>query len=124
MSRLFAGTISPRHLAIAAHTNAQKAGPRAWGRIGFRPRQPSGGDLLDTVWDGFAAQSKAYSRVRPKPPVITPAWFGGFVALSSGTTRSRGECGVVEVCGAEGDRTPDLMTASHALSQLSYGPVG
>ena len=25
--------------------------------------------------------------------------------------------------GAEGDRTPDLMTASHALSQLSYGPV-
>ena len=22
--------------------------------------------------------------------------------------------------GAEGDRTPDLMTASHALSQLSY----
>ena len=26
--------------------------------------------------------------------------------------------------GAEGDRTPDLMTASHALSQLSYGPLG
>ena len=24
--------------------------------------------------------------------------------------------------GAEGDRTPDLVTASHALSQLSYGP--
>ncbi len=28
----------------------------------------------------------------------------------------------VSVCGAMGDRTPDLMTASHALSQLSYGP--
>ena len=25
--------------------------------------------------------------------------------------------------GAKGDRTPDLMTASHALSQLSYGPT-
>jgi hypothetical protein len=25
--------------------------------------------------------------------------------------------------GAEGDRTPDLMTASHALSQLSYSPL-
>jgi hypothetical protein len=24
--------------------------------------------------------------------------------------------------GAEGARTPDLMTASHALSQLSYSP--
>ena len=29
----------------------------------------------------------------------------------------------VSVGGAEGDRTPDLMTASHALSQLSYGPI-
>ena len=28
-----------------------------------------------------------------------------------------------DIGGAEGDRTPDLMTASHALSQLSYGPV-
>jgi hypothetical protein len=25
--------------------------------------------------------------------------------------------------GAEGDRTPDLMVANHALSQLSYSPV-
>ena len=25
--------------------------------------------------------------------------------------------------GAKGDRTPDLMAASHALSQLSYGPT-
>ena len=29
----------------------------------------------------------------------------------------------IEDGGAEGDRTPDLMTASHALSQLSYGPI-
>src|SRR5207249_7090901 len=26
--------------------------------------------------------------------------------------------------GAEGDRTPDLMSAIHALSQLSYSPIG
>src|SRR6266850_3508484 len=26
-------------------------------------------------------------------------------------------------CGAEGDRTPDLMSAIHALSQLSYSPI-
>src|SRR5216684_1747140 len=30
---------------------------------------------------------------------------------------------IADIGGAEGDRTPDLMTASHALSQLSYGPV-
>ena len=28
----------------------------------------------------------------------------------------------VNIGGAEGDRTPDLMNAIHALSQLSYGP--
>ena len=26
-------------------------------------------------------------------------------------------------CGAEGDRTPDLVSAIHALSQLSYSPL-
>ena len=26
--------------------------------------------------------------------------------------------------GAEGDRTPDLVNAIHALSQLSYSPMG
>ena len=28
-----------------------------------------------------------------------------------------------QIGGAEGDRTPDLLTASQALSQLSYGPL-
>ncbi len=27
------------------------------------------------------------------------------------------------LCGGEGDRTPDLVNAIHALSQLSYAPV-
>ena len=37
----------------------------------------------------------------------------------------RGSDGVFEKSfgGAKGDRTPDLMAASHALSQLSYGPT-
>ena len=30
---------------------------------------------------------------------------------------------VAFIGGAEGDRTPDLMTASHALSHLSYSPL-
>ena len=30
---------------------------------------------------------------------------------------------LLKIGGVEGDRTPDLMTASHALSQLSYDPV-
>jgi hypothetical protein len=28
-----------------------------------------------------------------------------------------------DFCGAEGDRTPDLVNAIHALSQLSYSPL-
>ena len=27
------------------------------------------------------------------------------------------------LCGDEGDRTPDLMNAIHALSHLSYAPI-
>ena len=27
------------------------------------------------------------------------------------------------MCGAEGDRTPDLVVANDALSQLSYSPI-
>ena len=34
-----------------------------------------------------------------------------------------GSLAELEFGGAEGDRTPDLMNAIHALSQLSYGPV-
>ena len=45
--------------------------------------------------------------IKPKP-VKAFRTLTGFFGLNSG--------------GAEGDRTPDLMTASHALSQLSYSP--
>ncbi len=34
-----------------------------------------------------------------------------------------GTIGIMIRGGAEGDRTPDLMAASHALSQLSYSPT-
>lgn len=34
-----------------------------------------------------------------------------------------GSRGYIGKCGAEGDRTPDLMNAIHALSQLSYNPM-
>jgi hypothetical protein len=29
----------------------------------------------------------------------------------------------LDIGGAKGDRTPDLIAASDALSQLSYGPI-
>jgi hypothetical protein len=32
-------------------------------------------------------------------------------------------CNARRACGAAGDRTPDLMSAIHALSQLSYSPM-
>ena len=32
--------------------------------------------------------------------------------------------GAFRIGGAEGDRTPDLLNAIQALSQLSYGPEG
>ena len=52
--------------------------------------------------------------------------FGSETAQSHFRSRGLVAGGFLEeekLGGAEGDRTPDLMTASHALSQLSYGPV-
>jgi hypothetical protein len=52
------------------------------------------------------------------------------IEVTETNARVMGVIGVAEflrefdcIGGAEGDRTPDLMTASHALSQLSYGPM-
>ena len=40
--------------------------------------------------------------------------------LKNGLPRSANP--LISLDGAAGDRTPDLMTASHALSHLSYSP--
>ena len=41
--------------------------------------------------------------------------------MKKGLRKSEGLC--IHDGGDEGDRTPDLLTASQALSQLSYAPV-
>ena len=45
----------------------------------------------------------------------------GILARKKGLQKSEGLC--IHDGGDEGDRTPDLLTASQALSQLSYAPV-
>ena len=49
---------------------------------------------------------------------VCGAWFFG---MKNGLRNSEGLC--IHDGGDEGDRTPDLLTASQALSQLSYAPV-
>ena len=47
-------------------------------------------------------------------------------SLASGNTVKLGKNAVKSgliIGGVEGDRTPDLMNAIHALSQLSYDPI-
>ena len=43
------------------------------------------------------------------------------IGMKKGLRNSEGLC--IHDGGDEGDRTPDLLTASQALSQLSYAPV-
>ena len=43
------------------------------------------------------------------------------VGMKKGLRNPEGLC--IHDGGDEGDRTPDLLTASQALSQLSYAPV-
>ena len=49
---------------------------------------------------------------------VCGAWCFG---MKKGLRNSEGLC--IHDGGDEGDRTPDLLTASQALSQLSYAPV-
>ena len=49
---------------------------------------------------------------------VCGAWFFG---MKKGLRNSEGLC--IHDGGDEEDRTPDLLTASQALSQLSYAPV-
>ena len=49
---------------------------------------------------------------------VCGAWCFG---MKKGLRDSEGLC--IHDGGDEGDRTPDLLTASQALSQLSYAPV-
>ena len=49
---------------------------------------------------------------------VCSAWCFG---MKKGLRNSEGLC--IHDGGDEGDRTPDLLTASQALSQLSYAPV-
>ena len=48
-------------------------------------------------------------------------WFVVWTRMKKGLRFSEGLC--IHNGGDEGDRTPDLLTASQALSQLSYAPV-
>ena len=48
-------------------------------------------------------------------------WFVVWTRMKKGLRKTEGLC--IHDGGDEGDRTPDLLTASQALSQLSYAPV-
>jgi hypothetical protein len=62
-------------------------------------------------------QLKKADRRSSKPQIVTDS------AFSSPTSQSAINYPLVFIGGAEGARTPGLMTASHALSQLSYSPM-
>ena len=92
-------------------------------RIGVEkhPPIPFSNKELDRYESPVASES---SVSRQRSARVTPAL--GCVALGCvalGHVGARSALRRRLKSGAEGDRTPDLMTASHALSQLSYGPL-
>ncbi len=57
-------------------------------------------------------------------PGVSPVCPRTTAGKKEATTKSRKSLSLfILIGGAKEDRTPDLMTASHALSQLSYGPT-
>ena len=91
---------------------------------GFAPHsryRNARGSIASGAADGKRCQSRG--RCAPQPGAVSTEER----SASAAAFGSR-EClvdipGSCETGGAEGDRTPDLVIANDALSQLSYGPV-
>jgi hypothetical protein len=84
--------------------------------VGGKARRNGGtvcrADLRDVAPDGAAGRP---SRGCVGLPLLWGGWLGGGWLASRGREAATG--------GAEGGRTPDLLIANEALSQLSYGPA-
>src|ERR671918_2843797 len=98
-------------LTQSAFRNPQSALARAGN--GTRTRDPNLGKVV--------LYQLSYSRVRTGTQVAQSN-------LNRGPCAPQGRLWRLRVCasspyGGEGDRTPDLVNAIHALSQLSYAPV-
>src|SRR6266704_3390058 len=81
----------------------QTAPPRVAWESGKRDSNPR-----PQPWQGCALATELFPRKRVQSNRRTPV-------------RTR-RLGAWDLCGGEGDRTPDLVNAIHALSQLSYAP--
>ena len=78
---------------------------------GTRTRDPNLGKVV--------LYQLSYSRVPPKSNRSMRGYLPPRQRLTGQTVRPS----TVRPSGGEGDRTPDLVNAIHALSQLSYAPV-
>ena len=84
-------------------------------------------------WRGVRPVRRARGPSPPRPvaarctgaqagaPIAGSAAVAPRIIVPSGNEAARFRR-LIELCGAEGDRTPDLLHAMQALSQLSYGP--
>src|SRR3989442_123537 len=70
-------------------------------------------------WQGCALPTELFPRAAQN---LIAQWAGIYHPVSALPVRlcDRPTC---RLSGGEGDRTPDLVNAIHALSQLSYAPV-
>src|SRR2546421_8148119 len=98
--------LPPSHGALQTKNPACAGFTGIWsGKRGSNPRpQP---------WQGCALPTELFPRARPN---LTAQW-GCFLPTGCPPDRPRARSG------GEGDRTPDLVNAIHALSQLSYAPA-
>ncbi|MBP1656359.1 MAG: hypothetical protein H6Q31_960 [Bacteroidetes bacterium] len=80
------------------------------------------------VSEGSCLKGLASQRARVSEGWRPEGWrLRGLVSQRAGVSKCksppvRGNPWQADLCGAEGDRTPDLVNAIHALSQLSYSP--
>src|SRR6266849_3342866 len=91
----------------------QTAPPRVAMESGKRDSNPR-----PQPWQGCALPTELFPRAANLTAQL-PAIYGPVTALPVRPS----DCPTARPRAREGDRTPDLVNAIHALSQLSYAPV-
>src|SRR5690242_5967193 len=101
----------------------QAAPPRADGSLLYCPQRPAT-NRLQPPWSkrrSFNSASRAGNGTRTRDPNLGKVVLYQ-LSYSREIARHR-PAALPGPSGAEGDRTPDLVNAIHALSQLSYAPI-
>src|SRR5438876_6063744 len=118
------GSLSRTITALGRHSEQKNGGGTVLSApppLSFARRAGNGTRTRDPNLGKVVLYQLSYSRAPPKSNCSVGGYLPPCQRLTGPTVRPS-DRPTVRPSGGEGDRTPDLVNAIHALSQLSYAP--